>query len=154
MKVQIKALNKEISTLKDQLKTNFRTKEHVLSKEHVISKKPNEETCPNPSVEDEAVKENRKTSSVQSCVKKPINLLEELEKQTNSKKGAETVPTTLSLPLSLGATNENSNPNSSDTQVVEPTKDATSDKVKIKEDVPSSVKVIKVSENVNKCPQQ
>ena len=151
VKVHIKALEKEVMILKDQLKNSLR-KGHLANEDTAtatISAVKEEETNAKPS-----------SPPAQKVIREPVNLLEELEKHTNIKTGVQ-----VTQPLSLSSANEQENYNPNDNAIPDATNDDSVNDMKntsttattavaAKKLDPSKVTVVKVRENVNQCPQQ
>lgn len=154
MNVQLKMAENEISTLKTQLKVNLRKGHSVLeadtpNSDQEISKK----TTPNTTAV--IVKEEKQ---------EPINLLEEIEKENSTPPPPPVAPpsinaslhSTLLLSSYLNETNVEKAKGCSPSPL-SPAKENESSV--LKSPAPSTpavpaLKVIKVEDNVNRCPQQ
>ena len=147
------AADKEISTLKEQLKVkllkgyhvdnSFEDKHETTSEHHDVTK----DTCIPNVTEDKSVSRRK------------INLLEELEKESNpvvEKLNCTSYNETTAM---IKPEQENSNPNETEDSVTEATKplehgNTLSDEPSSEKPMTRQLTVIKVGDNVNRCPQQ
>ena len=155
MNVQLKMAENEISTLKNQLKINLR-------KGHLVQEADTSESDQNISSK---ITPNMTTVIVKEEKQEPINLLEEIEKENSTPPPPIAPPSinaslhsTLLLSSYLNETNiEKAKGGSVSPSPLSPAKENENDVVK--SPVPSTpavpaLKVIKVEDSVNRCPQQ
>lgn len=151
------AADKEISTLKEQLKVkllkgyhvdnSFEDKHETSSEHHDVTK----DTCIPNVTKDKCIPISRRK----------INLLEELEKESNPVVENINCAYYNETTAMIKPEQENSNPNETEDSVTEGTKPLEPGNTNTLSDEPSHEKpmtrqltVIKVGDNVNRCPQQ